>query len=266
MTKSFTDIMDYWQFKSWRLLADAIERGGAVARTAADVATLDRMEVRLVKIVEEERQRAGDGRVVPQIPSEGRYASAVIDSRWQVMQSVIGTTFYVVDHSKDDLIVREGGPASNVRRFFTREEAEGYVFQFTGQPEGVTGGPAEGRGAGPRQTTTQENDMARPPKKAEAPAKKSAPAKKAAATGAPTKAHTFRSLIMANATAKKPLTDDQIFEAAQKAHPDLDESKRNYVKWYRNDLKKAGQNPPDPYVAPAPKASGGGRKTAQPEA
>ena len=265
MKKSFSDITEYWQFKSWRLLADAIERGAAVARTVADVATLSRMEARLMKIVEEERQRAGDGRIIPQIPSEGRYASPVIDDRWQVMQSVIGNTFYIVDHSKDDLIVRESGPASNVRRFFTREEAENYVFQFTGPPEVGMSDPAEGRGAGSRQTTTQENNMARAPKKAEAPAKKPAPAKKAAAQeGKLTKAAVFRSLIAANSTAKKKLTDDEIFEKAREHFPDLDESKRGYVKWYRNDMAKKGENPPEAFTPPPPKA--GGRKQASTEA
>lgn len=40
------------------------------------------------------------------------------------------------------------------------------------------------------------------------------------------------------------LSDGKIFEKVQ-AKFGLDESKRGYVKWYRNDLKKKGMNPPE---------------------
>lgn len=52
---------------------------------------------------------------------------------------------------------------------------------------------------------------------------------------------TFRELIMAG-----KLTDDQIFIEVQKRHPDVGDDKRSYVAWYRNDLKKKGENPPAP--------------------
>lgn len=52
----------------------------------------------------------------------------------------------------------------------------------------------------------------------------------------------FKDLIM-----EGKLTDDQIFAKVQ-AEFGLDEKKRSYVKWYRNDLKKAGANPPEPKV------------------
>ena len=56
-------------------------------------------------------------------------------------------------------------------------------------------------------------------------------------------AQMFQDLIMAG-----KLTDDQIFEKVQ-AEFSLDEKKRGYVKWYRNHLKKQGQNPPEAKVA-----------------
>ena len=59
----------------------------------------------------------------------------------------------------------------------------------------------------------------------------------------PSAAQMFQDLIMAG-----KLTDDQIFEKVQ-AEFGLDEKKRGYVKWYRNHLKKQGQNPPEPKVA-----------------
>lgn len=48
----------------------------------------------------------------------------------------------------------------------------------------------------------------------------------------------FKELIM-----EGKLTDDAIFEIVQKEF-NLDDSKRSYVPWYRNYLKKEGQNPP----------------------
>lgn len=82
--------------------------------------------------------------------------------------------------------------------------------------------------------------------KKEAPAKetkavKKAPAKKAAGekTGrGPTAASRFQELIMEG---KK--TDDQIFAVVQKEFG-LDDSKKSYVKWYRNYLDKQGKKPP----------------------
>lgn len=85
-------------------------------------------------------------------------------------------------------------------------------------------------------------------KKAEKPAKaakaeKAPKAEKAAGesqarkrTGA---ANTFKSLIMGG-----KLTDDEIFAEVQKAHPEVTQDKRHYVSWYRNQLKKQGENPP----------------------
>jgi hypothetical protein len=58
----------------------------------------------------------------------------------------------------------------------------------------------------------------------------------------------FCELIMAN-----KLTDDEIF-AKVKAEFGLDDKKRSYVGWYRNDLKKKGQNPPAPVQPKAVKA------------
>jgi len=81
-----------------------------------------------------------------------------------------------------------------------------------------------------------------------APAKKAAPAKTAPAKkAAPAKdsgekrntaAQMFKDLIM-----EGKLTDDQIFAKVQKEF-NLDDNKRSYVKWYRNDLNKKGMNPP----------------------
>lgn len=83
-------------------------------------------------------------------------------------------------------------------------------------------------------------------KKAAAPAKgtataKPAPKKAAAprAAGQRTAAEAFREHIRAG-----KLTDDAIFAAVQKEFG-LDDKKRGYVSWYRNDLRKKGEKVPD---------------------
>lgn len=49
----------------------------------------------------------------------------------------------------------------------------------------------------------------------------------------------FQALIL-----EGKMTDDNIFSAVQEAFG-LDDKKRSYVSWYRNKLKKDGQNPPE---------------------
>ena len=76
-------------------------------------------------------------------------------------------------------------------------------------------------------------------KPAKAAKEKKAPGeKKERAPRGPTAASRFQDLIMEG---KK--TDDQIFAVVQKEFG-LDDSKRSYVKWYRNYLTKQGKNPP----------------------
>ncbi len=66
-------------------------------------------------------------------------------------------------------------------------------------------------------------------------------------------ANLFKDLIM-----KGGQTDDQIFAKVKEAFG-LDDKKRGYVAWYRNHLKKSGQNPPDA------KAAKGEKPAAKPE-
>jgi len=53
----------------------------------------------------------------------------------------------------------------------------------------------------------------------------------------------FAELIMAGV-----MTDDQIFAQVQAAFG-LSDDKKSYTKWYRNDLRKKGKNPPAAVVA-----------------
>lgn len=57
-------------------------------------------------------------------------------------------------------------------------------------------------------------------------------------------AQMFQDLIM-----EGKLTDSAIFAKVQEKFG-LDDKKASYVKWYRNHLKKNGQNPPDPKPEP----------------
>ena len=46
---------------------------------------------------------------------------------------------------------------------------------------------------------------------------------------------------------RTPAVNDEIFAQVQKAF-DLDDSKRSYVAWYRNNLKKTEAKVPEPVV------------------
>ena len=83
---------------------------------------------------------------------------------------------------------------------------------------------------------------AKPAAKSAAKATKAPKAEKAVKeAGAPREsaAQMFKDLIM-----EGKLNDDKIFEKVQ-AKFGLDEKKRSYVAWYRNDLTKKGMNPPE---------------------
>lgn len=76
--------------------------------------------------------------------------------------------------------------------------------------------------------------------------KKEPAEKKAKGERGPTAASRFQELIMEKgAGGKCAHTDDQIFAKVQKEFG-LDDSKRSYVKWYRNYLTKQDKNPPAP--------------------
>lgn len=76
--------------------------------------------------------------------------------------------------------------------------------------------------------------------KPEAKATKAKPvAKETKTEKKPSAAQMFKDLIM-----EGKLSDDKIFEKVQKEFG-LDDNKRGYVKWYRNDLVKKGLTPPE---------------------
>lgn len=106
------------------------------------------------------------------------------------------------------------------------------------------------RAAAPVKTAKKATKKTVAPAKAtkgEKPAKASkAPAeKKERKERGPTAAKRFQELIMEKSGKTCAHTDDQIFAKVQKEFG-LDDSKKSYVKWYRNYLTKQGQNPPVP--------------------
>lgn len=57
-----------------------------------------------------------------------RYAGRVIGGHYQVLASCVGESFYVVDLTKDDLLIREQGRGSDILRFASVHEAETFVY------------------------------------------------------------------------------------------------------------------------------------------
>lgn len=88
-------------------------------------------------------------------------------------------------------------------------------------------------------TTSPPKPKSTKPKAKSTPAKKKQPKLMPKGQKAPSAAQRFRDLIM-----EGKLTDDEIFTKVQEEFG-LDDNKRAYVKWYRNNLKKKGMNPPE---------------------
>lgn len=281
MPKTFADYAEAWVFCGYRILSYKWERAVVLARAPAEIKTLDRMadklrEEMINEMLKEGRRMAEVDAIVKQT-NDIRYAGEVIDGRFQVMESWISGSYYLVDHARDDLLVRIAGPGSDTKRFPTIDAAEAFIKEFTPPlPRGSRWGSA------PADVQPQEtDDMARPATKGSIAALKSAdaadkaigakapkttkaakvaavatpPAKavkaakaqpaalaKAREAKGPTAAAMFRELLMADGKTQK-LTDDQIFAKVQEAFG-LDDGKRTYVAWYRKDLQKKGQTPP----------------------
>ena len=85
-------------------------------------------------------------------------------------------------------------------------------------------------------TAKKKAPVKKAPAKKKVVAKKKAPVKAGAYASA---AQMFQGLIM-----EGKLTDDKIFAEVQEKFG-LDDKKRSYVRWYRNNLKKKGENPPE---------------------
>ena len=248
-----SELLDCPQICHWRLLVYRYER----ARALAGPEHAEKLNV-MVSLIKEGRMKEG---LVPQINDCG-YAGPVIADRFQVMASVIGNDYYICDHERHDLLLREGGPASNVKRFTTIEEAEEFI-RFTFAAVDSTAATSSAKEIDMAKLTSlkaarkaaAEADAAISPKTPRiataAPPKASRgnaeALKKAREARGPSAASRFRELILDATTLKgvktSKLTDAEIF-AKVAAEFGLDEKKASYVAWYRKDLAKKGGDVP----------------------
>lgn len=275
---NFKDATDYWIFCTYETLLIRWMRARVLVETDAEREVLGRIEVRLRYVMSTDLGRYMEKDVVEGlvIQSNGnKYAGPILKGRFQVMEGWIPEKWYLVDHAAKDLFYRDA--RKEIVNFLSREDAEGFINEFTPPlPRGID----RASGFNPAATgdgNAQENDdMAkaatkdgalkaardaaakadakiggkRPtpvPEAQKAPAgrqpreRTDTPAPKTERTPRNSMAQAFRDLIM-----EGKMTDDQIFAAVKKRFPEkLDDDKTSYVKWYRNDLTKAGKNPPE---------------------
>jgi hypothetical protein len=239
---SFAELVKDWILAMPRIRRIMIERGRAVAETDAEREIMKR----IWSAYQEDMQKAKgelemEGRstehqdFVVQSNLDDLYTGPIIHGRFQVMGSVVPKdTFYLADLSAPDAVLREKGHGE-IRRFATKEEAEAFAAMVAG------GSPASQQDSRVERVFGKKRSSPMAKKTSDAQTKEA----KTKAPRGPSASSRFKELIMANGSAKKPLTDEEIF-AKVAAEFNLDDSKKGYVAWYRNDLKKKGENPPDP--------------------
>ena len=252
---TFTELVKDWILATPRIRRIMLERSRALAKTENEKGVLRQLwaayqeDVRKAKSeMEDEGRDTTQQEFILQRSVDGLYAGPLIHDRFQVMESIVpGGTYMLVDFTMPDICLRErnGGRDGEIRRFASRKEAEDWAAMVAGGEPGGQNQSRVERVFGRR--AEKSNTMAKP--------KKEAAASTETKTRAPSASSRFKEMIMANATIKKPLTDDEIFDKVA-AEFNLDDSKRSYVTWYRNDLRKKGENPPEPVGGAKPKASG----------
>jgi hypothetical protein len=70
----------------------------------------------------------------PQI-NPGGYASPIIADRFQIMSSLVGGTFFVVDLTLDGHNLNVRDPKGDILRFETKKDAEFFILSFTANEE-----------------------------------------------------------------------------------------------------------------------------------
>jgi hypothetical protein len=236
---TFSELVKDWILAMPRIRRIMFERARPLAETAEQKAVITKIwtyyceDMRMAKAeIEREGGDSTHQDLILQVSHDSMYAGPLLHGRFQVMESVTPRdTYYLVDHTLPDLLYR-GSTQGDTMRFASIKEAEDRAAL-------VAGGQSVNV-----ETTRVERVLGR--RKETMMAKKDQPAQPAEKKErAPSASSRFKELIMANATAKKPLNDDEIFDKVA-GEFNLDEKKRTYVAWYRNDMKKKGMNPPDP--------------------
>jgi len=195
---TFSEMADFWTFCTPTLLLHRYERCRAIARSPEEFRVIEGMLARYIEEasgVARIAKAEGDAKTVKEMNlviqrGDARcYSGPIRHGRFQVMESLTPVgTFYVVDHSIPDLLLRENGPGSAVRRYPTREAAEKETDRRAEVPAEITAA-ARRRGGldmlptGKPQQETE--DMARPKKAETAPKKAGAPPEKKGKGAAP---------------------------------------------------------------------------------
>ena len=234
--KSFNDIADSWVFCCAATLRPRWERCRILATTEEQHKLVKRMfDKYLVDIALDKWLLEKEGRDVTELNlvlqhDNTRYAGPLLFDRFQIMEALVPNTYYIADHTLDDLLYRQraNGRLGEVMHFTSIEEAKNTIGQIINQ--GVVTEPSRAKLAPEKlkETTKVARKLPTPEQAA------------VAASGAHTAAAMFRVLILQNT-----MTDDEIFSKVKAAF-NLEDSKRSYVAWYRNSMKKKGDNPPAP--------------------
>lgn len=284
---NFKEYMEGWIFCCYRPLLYKWERARAIAKDDAELLQLTRVEDKLRQEFSREMHlmsRLPPGEVDALVTQSNgtHYAGALIDGRFQVMESFIGSNYYIVDHQRDDLCVRVLGPASDVRRFQSVAEAEAFINPTKEQPEvpkkpivvtvpdpvlkkAVATGKTIGKAAAvakPVPAKAEPKKLLTPPAKKAAPVKAPAPVAKHFLASIKTKAAAPVAVVKPPVKAVKPgasvpvkvgvrtaqlvlegRSNESVIRILQKEYPDKANSDSN-VTWYRNKLKRDGMTLP----------------------
>lgn len=256
----FAALVNGYPLCGQRLVRLKYEIGRAVAATVQQKETLKKILQQYLdevsRLLSEKTRLGHETKRLSAIMKEGmadRYEGPLLFDRYRIFGTLAPAgKFYIVDYDDPDLI---SSGSEEVHRLDTLELAQQVVSSLHAQrTKGIIpmapsklkprvnmtpSGKVQSaflEGAEPAAATAAKAKASKPAKDVKAPvtATDAAPKEKKATAG-----NLFKDLIMAG-----KLTDDQIFVAVKKEFG-LDDSKRGYVKWYRNDLKKKGQNPPD---------------------
>lgn len=159
-------------------------------------------------------------------------------ARGLVIERLRATTFYVGFRP----ITTIGGPTDTIKKFAALARYIGSDHDTLTVLSRITPIPQEDMTMAIARKVAREAKKTEQAAAAKGAAKKdgakSTSAKKSGSTTPVSAASQFQALIM-----KGTMTDEQIFKAVQTQFG-LSDSKRGYVQWYRNYLKKNGKNPP----------------------
>ena len=249
-----------WPLLGLRLLRLCWERCRAVAETEADHAVLREMVAQYHDEMSRDvsmRERLGrDTTTQRAVLTTGqhveRFFGPLLFGRFRVMETLKPGQFFLVDYRLPDLLV--GG--SEGKRYSSPVEAAKALNALNIQETEMETKPrlnlpATGKSNPAIAAKFPPIDGGKGKAKAAVPAaakpSEAKPDTKPAGDKPESAGAMFKRLIM-----EGKLTDDAIFTQVQAAH-NLDDKKRSYVAWYRNDLAKNGKSPPPPVGGVAPK-------------